>query len=268
MTAEPLVTPPRDHLPTIGFEHLRRLALAAVGHPGGRPWCLAPIDGGVQLLTDGPAVDRMSDAGARALRLAAGAAVTNMRLGIAMGGHRPVVTVLPSSGRTTVLARLYHGPQAGPTPVERALASMIMPVNRFLPPVADLPAPPGLLLRSRAAVEAEGLWLRTLDPRRRAQLAHVDARIAALPDGARLMELGSNHDVPAEHVRAGSALQRLLLTVRLLGGAITLVAWPADLSGRLRAACTTGSGDTALTAHVLVALSACGATPWSPGARG
>jgi hypothetical protein len=234
VTAELLVLPPVEVGPRADYDHLRRLALGAVVHPGGRPWRLAPIDGGVQVLAEGSAGAPLSEVGARTVRLTAGAALANMRLGIAALGHRPVVTLLPRTTGRSVLAVLRRGAAAEPTPIERALATVMASAAVFLPPVADVPAPAGLLLRARAAVEAEGLWLRTVEPYDRARLARMDAGIAALPAAARLMAIGGNHDVPVEHIRAGASLQTLVLTVRLLGGAVTVAGWPTDVARCMR----------------------------------
>jgi hypothetical protein len=43
------------------------------------------------------------------------------------------------------------------------------------------------------------------------------------------MAIGSNHDVPVEQLRAGFALQGLVLTARTLGGTAAVLGWPADL---------------------------------------
>jgi hypothetical protein len=260
VTAELLVLPPVECAPRVEFERLRQLALSAVGHPGGRPWRLDPVDGGVQILADGQGESLRSDVGSRTIRLTAGAALATMRLGIAALGRRPVVSVMPETTRRTVLAVLRHGAQAEPTPTERALAAMIGPVGRLLGPVSDLPAPAGLLLHARAAVEAEGLWLRTVDQDARARLAAVAPGIAHLPAAARLMAIGGNHDVPVEHLRAGGALQNLVLTARLLGGAVVPMGWPADLAcwhqTRVLRPCA-GS-----CPHVLVAVSGAAARGW------
>lgn len=261
MTAELLVHPPAEIAPGVDYDRLRQLALGAVGHPGGRPWRLAPVDGGVQILAGRPGGAPLSEVGGRAVRLTAGAALANMRLGIAASGHRPVVSLLPGTTRRPVLAVLRHGAAAEPTPMERALAAVMVSAAAFLPRVSDVPAPSGLLLRARSAVEAEGLWLRTVDGDRRAQLACLDPGIAAVPAAARLMAIGGNHDVPVEHIRAGCALQNLVLTVRLLGGTVAPVGWPADLAGWQQTRLLRSLAGP--FPHVLVAVSGAAAPSWA-----
>ncbi|SHK74992.1 hypothetical protein SAMN05443637_111124 [Pseudonocardia thermophila] len=250
-----LMAPRTDHLGRPSFDRLRQLALSAVGHPGGRPWQVSAIEGGARILANGPTMARMSAAGRKTVLLTAGAAMATMRLGIAMSGRRPIVSLLPDQRRPEVLVMLRHGVPGDPTDLERAMAATVRPAARYLPPVADLPAPQGLHLRARAAVEKEGQWLRTVAPDARERLARYDARIANLPKTALLLALGSTHDVPAEQLRAGAALQNLVLTVRLFGGALSLMAWPADLEGRLQHARDVGA--LAPRTHVLVAISGC-----------
>ena len=260
MTAELLVLPALERAPRLEFDRLRQLTLAALGHPGGRAWQLNPIDGGAQIVAGGPDGSR-SDVGSRTIRLTAGAALATMRLGIATIGRRPVVSLMPEAIGRTVLAVLRHGAQAGPTPTERALAAMVGPAGRSLPMVSDLPAPAGLQMHARAAVEAEGLWLRTIDEAGRAQLADVAPQIAHLPSAARLMAIGGNHDVPVEHIRAGCALQNLVLTVRLLGGTVAPVGWPADLAGWQQTRLLRSLAGP--FPHVLVAVSGAAAPSWA-----
>lgn len=230
MTADLLVRPAEEDAPRAEFDHLSELALAAVAHPGGHPWRLTPIDGGVQIVANGLVGSAVSDVGARTIRLSAGAALATMRLGIAALGRRPAVCLPPPTVGSTVLAVLRHGAPAAPTPMERALAGTVASVAAHLPAVGDRPPPAGLLLRARAVVEAEGLWVRTVEDPHRERLARLDARIADLPDAARLMAVGGNHGVPVEHIRAGSAVQNLVLTVRMLGGAVVIVGRPTDVA--------------------------------------
>lgn len=229
MTAELLVAGLAEpHVPD-DVDLMNHLASAAVGHPGGRPWRLWPVDNGIEIRAERKRGALPSTIGERTVRITAGAALANIRLGFAVLGHRPVVTLLPNLTRAYGLAVIRRGEEREPTPAELRLFAAIEPVGRFLPPVGDLPVPPALIQRVRAAVEAEGLWLRSVDDVDRERLARRITRIADLPAQARLMAIGSNHDVPVEHLRAGLALQRLVLTARTLGGTANVLGWPADL---------------------------------------
>lgn len=229
MAAELLATGVAEHHSRADLDLMNQLAAAAVGHPGGRPWRLWPVDNGIEIRAERRRSALPSTVGGRTVRLTAGGALANLRLGFAALGHRPVVTLLPNSARTSSMAVIRRGEEHEPTPAERRLFGAIWPVARFLPPPADLPVAPALVQRLRAVVEAEGLWLRSVDRMDRERLARRSTTIAALPPQARLMAIGSNHDVPVAHLRAGLALQGLLLTARTLGGTATVVGWPADL---------------------------------------
>jgi hypothetical protein len=138
--------------------------------------------------------------------MTAGAALANLRLGIAVLGHPPVVNLLPDARRASMLAVVRRGGRRDPSTAERRLFAAIRPVGRFLPPVGGFPVAPGLVRRARAAVEAEGMWLRSVDDVARERLMFHNSDIAALPQDALLMAIGSNHDVAVAHLRAGLAL--------------------------------------------------------------
>jgi hypothetical protein len=155
--------------------------------------------------------------------------VLNLRLAIAALGHRPVVTLLPAPTCSSVLAVLRRGAEAEATPLDRALISAVLPVGRFLPAPGDGPVAASVLHRVRRAAEAEGVWLRSVEGLERAALAERMPSLGTLAPDTRVMAVGSNHDVPVAHLRAGLAVQRIVLTTRLMGATAAIVAWPADL---------------------------------------
>jgi hypothetical protein len=208
----------------------RQLADAAVSHPGGHPWWLRPVDGGVEIHVDDQRGAAPSPAGLHTMRITAGTAVRNLRLGVAMLGHRPVVTLFPPTHRGTVLAVVRRAAPAEPTAMERTLARIALQVGRFLPPVGEHPVPDAVVHRARAAVEAEGLWLRSVDDAARVQLAQAHSGVAAVPAMARLVVIGGNHEVASVHLQAGQALQSLVLATRLVGHTAAVAAWPIDLA--------------------------------------
>lgn len=229
MTAELLgVTPTRRQTPP-DVDLSEQFAAAAVGHPGGRPWRLWPLDGGIEIRVSGRQRAQTAGIGGQTVRIIAGCAVLNIRLAIAAMGYRPVVTLLPEPSRPSVLAVLRRGREAEATPLERALISAVLPVGSFLPPPGDGTVSASIAHHVRAAAEAEGVWLRSVDGPERAALAERIPTVRALPPDTRVMAVGSNHDVPVAHLRAGLAVQRIVLTTRLLGAAAAIVAWPADL---------------------------------------
>jgi hypothetical protein len=146
-------------------------------------------------------------------------------------GHRPVVTLFPPTRRGSVLAVVRHGAAVEPTPLDRALIDTALEIGRFLPPVGPGPVPDAVVHRARAVVEAEGLWLCSVDDAVRLSLALAHPGVAAVPAMARLVAIGGNHDVASVHLQTGQALQSLVLTTRLLGYTAAVAAWPSDLAG-------------------------------------
>jgi hypothetical protein len=228
MTAEALIPQVRAW-PTAEFDDLRRAAAAAVSHPGGRLWRLRAVDRGVELRAEAPGHPNPSGPGLASIRIAAGAALLNMRLTIAATGDSPVTTLVPESGPSRTLAILRRGSPADPTPVESALAEVVGRPRPRHSELARLPVRDSIRNLLRRAAEAEGVWLRTiLDPRDREQLAGLVPAAACRANGM-LVVIGSNHDVPAAQLRAGQGLQRVVLTAAGLGLAVRVLAWPPDL---------------------------------------
>jgi hypothetical protein len=230
MVAEALVANLVEQRPQAGFDLMKQWAAAAVRHPAGVPWHLWRVDNGLEIRSGRSLRTPSSRVGGRTVRVTAGAALATIRLGTAVYGHRPVVTLLPGPRRSSVLAVIRRGGAAEPTAWERLLFAAIPAIGRCLPPIGDGPVPEALVHRTRAAVEAEGLWLRSVDDADRARLACQNTSVAALPLSARLMVIGSNHDVSVAHLRAGLALQGLVLAARAFGGTAAVLGWPADLA--------------------------------------
>jgi hypothetical protein len=229
MTAEvlnPLVQDP----PKVELDHLRWAAVAAVSQPGGRPWRVWPVDRGVELRAESVLGLPASGTGPAAIRLAAGAALLNMRVMIAAMGDRPVTTLLPDPDRPRLLAVLRRGAQAAPTPTERELAVTIARAARSCPEIGLLPVPVGIRNLIRRAAEAEGVWLRAVvEPGDRERLVATVPSIGGRGCDGTLVVIGGSNDVPVTQLRAGHGVQRVVLTAVALGCAARVVAWPPDL---------------------------------------
>src|SRR5207249_2897117 len=116
--------------------------------------------------------------------------------------------------RSYVTAVVRRGVRRDPTPAERALFAVIAAQRQVRPPSGDPPPVAAVLAQARRAAEAEGVWLRGVVGRDRDQLSRT---LPALVRPAHLAAIGGNHDVAGVHLRAGLALQRLVLTVQMLG---------------------------------------------------
>lgn len=206
---------------------VRRAAAAAVRLPNGHPWHLRPVDQGFEIRAEHTRAAPSTGIGARTVRLAVGAALLDVRLAVAVFGHEPVVSWSVDGPRSYVVAVVRRGVRRLPTPVERALFAAIGSGRAAGSRVDGPPGAAAVLAHARRAAEAEGVWLRGVVGPDRGRLARS---LPGVVRPAHLVVVGGNHDVAGVHVRAGLALQRLVLTVQALGWRASVAAWPADLA--------------------------------------
>jgi len=105
-------------------------------------------------------------------RVACGAAVFGLRLGIAVRGHRAETHLLPDPSEPELIARIRVGAQHPSTPVERDLYTAIprRRTNRY--PFSDVTPDADTVARLVPAARLEGAWLDVLrDPKRRVTVA-------------------------------------------------------------------------------------------------
>ena len=104
-----------------------------------------------------------SDPVGRAVHIACGAALFNLRLGAAVAGREPVVKLLPDPLQPVLLAsvRLAGPYRALPAELELHAAIARRHTNRL--PFSDRPVPPGVLAELVEAARVEGAMLHVLD---------------------------------------------------------------------------------------------------------
>jgi hypothetical protein len=204
-----------------------RVAAAAVRLPNGHPWHLRAVDQGFEIRADHARRARSSGLGARTVRVAVGAALLNLRLAVAVFGHQPVVGWSFDGPRCYVDAVVRRGVPRDPTPVKRALFATVASGRAVRSRSSNPQSTAAVLAHARRAAEAEGVWLRGLVGPDCDRLARS---LPGLARAAHLVVIGGNHDVAAVHLRAGLALQRLVLTAAMLGWRASVAAWPADLA--------------------------------------
>jgi hypothetical protein len=193
------------------------------------PWRVRVHDGAVELRLDEEKLADSGPADRRQSTIACGAALLDLRLGVVHLGMTPHVAMLPDPGEPALVARIAvtaaHEPHLHE---ERLLAAMLRRSTRRTPfPGVTLPADvvdelttavadEGAVLQHVEGVRAAELDIllaeaevtTTTDPARRAGL-----RARWAPDAARgsVHVVCTNHDEPVDWVRAGVALQHLLL---------------------------------------------------------
>jgi hypothetical protein len=200
------------------------------------------------------------------LRMSCGAALFNLRLNIGHQGFEPETTLLPDPTRTALLATVLCGPRRPATAAEtasyEALYDAIPRRASNHRPFLDRPVPQPVRTALRDAAQAEGCWLDFLvgpgavamaaelvrsadrvlnrDQAYLAELAQwphpsVDADPADLVagdgDGDPVVAvLGTDTDQPHEHLLAGQALQRMLLTTTKAGLVTSLFFQPIEVA--------------------------------------
>lgn len=175
------------------IEELLRAASAAPSMHNTQPWRFQVGDGGrvLELHADPARQLLYSDPSGRAMHIACGAALFNLRLAVAMAGRRPIVLILPDPGRPLLLATVRLGAPHEADETERELHAVIEQRHTNRQPFSNQPVPPGVLAELTEAARAEGALLHILDHNetiRVLQLA-ADAERALLADPAYRAEL-------------------------------------------------------------------------------
>ncbi|XRQ16089.1 hypothetical protein ACN3XK_36035 [Actinomadura welshii] len=170
-------------------------------------WRFKVVPGLIEVHADPVRYRPTRDPAGRGLHLSSGAALVNLRLAAAQLGHEAVVRLLPDPGRPSVLASVRLAGRHRTTREERLLyAATLRP---FAAGRTGLRARPSasLVNELREAVALEGAALHLLPTAQ-----------GAAPQPAVLTSYG---DSPAEWVRAGQALQRLLLSGTVRGVSVS-----------------------------------------------
>ena len=175
------------------IEQLVRAAAAAPSMHNTQPWRFRVTDAGraIELRAD-PARQLPSvDPGGRAMHIACGAALFNLRLAAGVAGWQAVVRLLPDPGAPLLLATVRFGGHYRAGVVERDLYAAIEERRTNRQPFSDQPVPAGVLARMTEAARAEGAILHILDRSETVRVLQLvaDAERAQLADPAYHAEL-------------------------------------------------------------------------------
>ena len=268
---------------------LVRVAALAPSMHNTQPWRFGVVRASqtIELYADPSRMLRHSDPDGRAVHIACGAALFNLRIAVAMAGREPAVGLLPDAGRPLLVAALRLAGPYGPGEAEAELHAAIAQRHTNRQPFSNRPVPPGVLADLGEAAAVEGAILHfpghaetarllhlvsgaerdlLADPAYRAELAqwaggdrdgdgipdsalgprdpggttsvrdftpyrHDAARYAWFEDNPQLAVLSTPGSTRADWLRAGQALQRVLLTATCRGIAASPLTQPLETAG-------------------------------------
>jgi nitroreductase len=117
----------------------------------------------IELRADQSRALRYGDPAGRAIHIACGAALFNLRLAVAVAGRQPVVTLVPDPAEPQLLATVRLAGPYRAQPAERELHAAITRRHTNRRPFSGRPVPPGVLAELAEAAGREGAILHVLD---------------------------------------------------------------------------------------------------------
>lgn len=151
---------PVGNLDEIDVRRALDAASAAPSLHNSQPWRFVCTTGSIELLADAGRTPQVADPSGRAVYLACGAALMNLRLAIRAAGVVPDVRVMPDPDRPDLIAVVDCAVLGGPMPArEQRLAMAIPRRHTHRSPFLDLAVPTAVRGELRAAARVEHAWL-------------------------------------------------------------------------------------------------------------
>ncbi|MCP2340932.1 hypothetical protein [Actinomadura rupiterrae] len=195
-----------------GRSSAERLVVAATMGPAihdVQAWRFRPADGWIDVQADPARFHGMDDPRGRGLHLGSGAALTNLRLAAAQLGYGAVVRLLPDAEDPTLLARVRLTRSHRTSRAERLVYAATMRPSPTRRPGTGR-APSASFLNGLAEA---------------ARLEGVRLDLLAAGQGATIRRavLSTRGDGPESWMRAGQALQRILLEASVRSASVSFM---------------------------------------------
>jgi len=182
----------------------------------------------IELRADPARAVPYGDPSARAIHIACGAALVNLRLAAAVAGIEPVVKLLPDPAEPVLLATVrLAGPYRALPDDERELHAAIFGRTASRALLSGSPVPTAVLAELADAARVEGAILHLLDPDETTRVRDLVRGPGRAPSagpghrGEQLAVLSAHFGDRANWLRAGQALQRVRLTAIARGITVT-----------------------------------------------
>ncbi|HEY7173478.1 MAG TPA: nitroreductase [Micromonosporaceae bacterium] len=130
-----------------------------------QPWRFRLVDGRIDVRLDPDRRLTAADPTGWAARIACGAAITNIRLRLAVSGRSCVVRILPLGPDDPLIASITVLGSHTPTPTDHELCSAIPLRHSNRRPFTNSPVPLGIRARLDNLIETAGGWLALVDDR-------------------------------------------------------------------------------------------------------
>src|SRR5690349_22631394 len=187
--------------PDVIAELLRVATLAPSMH-NTQPWRFRVLraDQVMELHADPSRMLKYADPHGRAVHIACGAALFNLRLAVAVAGREPVVRLFPDPAQPQLLAALRLAGPYRPSEADAELHAVIAARHTNRRPFSNRPLPPGVLAELVQAASTEGATLHLPDDTETARLLYLvsDAERDLVADPGYRAELarwvGGNRD--------------------------------------------------------------------------
>ena len=172
-------------------EELLAAGTAAPSMHNTQPWRFRVSGGVIELRLDPDRALPVADPTGRAMHIACGAALMNLRLTAAVAEREPMVRLLPDPGQPLLLAAVRLGGPHSAGPAERELHAAITLRHTNRGPFSGHSVPPAVLAELADAARAEGGILHVLGHDETARVLYLvrDAERALLADPAYRAEL-------------------------------------------------------------------------------